>query len=235
MANDDPRKRPRRGMTDDDRALAGLDRRQVGSKPAIQLPVDDEITDPGASLAGGLTDFEIELLRRLRTSADAPATMGDIAKVLSREHSHAVDYRSSEREIGAQIASLRELITSTQDQQVIGLQQDLDELRCKIDTSSSDVEKLKTESAELRSISESTGEVTDKIKRSATWARNIAISAALAAVGSIGTFAAKVWEKAEAEGENVVRLSHLERDLLQLRADFRELSARAISTPKDLK
>lgn len=235
MANDDPKKRTRRGMTDDDRAMVGFERRQVGSKPAISLPVDDEITDPGAALAGGLTEFEIELLRKLRTSADAPATMGDIAKVMSREYRHAVDYRTEEREIGAQLAQLRDLITSTQDQQFIGLQQEIDDLRCKLDGSSSEIEKLKVENAKLGETASSTSEVTDKIKRSATWARNIAISAAIAAVGSIGTFAAKVWEQAESEGEKVVRLSHLERDLLQLRADFRELSARVISIPKDPK
>lgn len=193
------RRPPRRLMGDDERALVGAHHRRTRT-PHYGVPQEtrEDDTAPEMVLSRELTSVELQILHRLGMSPGNYVTMGDLTKILTRDQRKAEQYRSGSEELGRQMDELRRLLSTPPNAAV-------QDLQARADQTEEDVAKL---------------------RRLVRWLKRTAIAALIAAVGSIGALAEKVWSRAEAEGEAAIRLKHAEDEIKALREDLRQDRAR---------
>lgn len=183
----------RRMMTGDERALVGSDRRRQDrdrqdysggfrrAEPDDAFP-DDETTAPERVLQREPTDVELEILRRLGIPYDQVVTMRDLAKLLWREGRKEKEQSSGTKELGRQMDELRKLLETPPNAVSAEIADRVEELEREHKVARSAMKRL----------------------------RGLAATAIVAAVGSIGTAAAKLYDRAKEDGESSVRLNHVE-------------------------
>jgi len=203
------RRRPkRRQMTADERALAGIERRRAeqrreylaGTAIPEEFPAD-EITAPERILGRDPSDVDLEILRRLGIPYDQPATMRDLVKIISRDYKRDVEHTSGTKELGRQMDELRKLLETPPNAATAKLQDRVEDLERDAKGSRVAAKRLK----------------------------GLAWTAILAAVGSIGTAAVKLYDRAKEEGETEIRLVHVERSIEKLEREMDHL----LLVPKD--
>lgn len=194
-------------MTDDERAVTGAERRmqrrsQPAGVPVVYAPPsnsdtfddEDEITAPESILAREVTDVDLEILHRMGISANATVTFADFVKFLNRNNKREEKSKSGNQELGRQMEELRQLLAKPPNGAVTELQDQVAALQAEA----------------------------DKFRGTVKWLRGVAVAALVAALGSVGTFAVKIWDRAKDEGEAIIRLEYVERDVKQLRQDIRD-------------
>lgn len=208
------RRRPakRRQMTADERALAGLERRRAERRdyPGVVAPDDpfssDEITEPERVLGRDPTDVELEILRRLGIPSDQPVTMRDLAKILSRDYRRDVEHSSGTKELGRQMEELRKILQTPPNSVTAELSDRVEDLERDAKAARIGAKKLK----------------------------GVAWTAVIAAVGSIGTAAVKLYDRAKEDGETEIRLKLVERNIDKLERQVDRLILPDRHSPKDI-
>ncbi len=213
----------RRHMSDTDRALAGAAHRRTETDSESRrranpygVPLADpvlrdlgnpdsgplhehEITSPIELLNRDLSQAELDVVHRSKRNSGDPATYADVVKLAERLINREREDRSNRE---GQANQLMELLGRPPHEAVRQLQADVAELK------------------------ESAGAAVVSVEALTRWwrpIRAVMIFLAIAAFGGLGFFVDQLLVHAESKTEAAIKIDHIERALIDLRQDLRDL------------